>query len=150
MKFIKFEGTVEELHAAYDLLTDSVAENKNKTSLTTQIPLADLEETDELTKEAVVQFLTRRPLTKIQTAVLKTIFNAEDDVGVKSSELAKLIKCPIASVKGSMRSFGKRVAHTKGWPTDLEAFNRKWLGSENAYRLHPAVRAALKSGCVTL
>lgn len=150
MKFVKFEGTVEELQAAYGLLNYSVEETTNRTPLTTQMPLDDSKEKDELTEEAIVQFFTRRPLTKTQAAVIKTIFNAEDDVGVKSSELAKLIKCPIATVKSSMRSFGKRVAHTKGWPTNIEAFNRKWLGSENVYRLHPEVRAALKSGHVTL
>lgn len=155
MKFFKFEGTAEELQVAYSLFADDVVKNFEgeppaSPQPTPIPPLAEPEKTGELTEEAVVTFLTRSPLPKNQAAIIKTLLNAEDDHGLKSSELAESIGCPIATVKSSMRAFGKRVAHTKGWPSGLKAFKWKWLGSEMSYRLHPAVRAVLMSGRVKL
>lgn len=157
MKFVKFEGTVEELQAAYLLLVDGEAQQDVKKEPPLQpsaaiIPpvsaAAEIREANGVLTEAVAEaLLTRRPLTKTQLAVLKTIFDAGDK-GVTTSEMANLIGCEPATIKGSMRSFGKRVAHTNGWPTDLEAFDRVWLGVENRYRLHPAIRAVIKSGRV--
>lgn len=152
MKFFKFEGTAEELQVAYPLLYDPIAEvPENKAAVAeepTLVPLAEPIKTNELTEDAVVTFFTRIPLTKTHSALIKTLFNAPNGQGFTTSELAKLIKCPSGTIKGSMRAFGKRVAHTEGWPSGVEAFDRKWLGSENVYRLHPAVRVALETGRV--
>lgn len=146
MKLFKFEGTAEELQVAYSLLADdAVAKNLgNETPIPPKpmpIPSAEPEKTGELTEEVAVAFLTRRPLPKNQHAIIKTLFAVEDGQGLKSSELAATIGCTVAEIQGSMRAFGKRAAHTQGWPSGVRAFQRKWLGSEMSYRLHPVVHA---------
>ena len=150
MKLLKFEGTVAELQAAYFLFADDVSQtNESELSATpsqpTPITSAAPEKTGELTEEMAENFLKRRPFNKNQAAIIKTLLNVKDDQRLKSSELAESIGCTIDEVKGSMRAFGKRAAHTQGWPSGVTGFQRKWLGTEMSYRLAPSMHAVLKS-----
>jgi len=158
MKIINiiFEGTPEEFKAAQPWLP---AELQGSSATETARPMAMPVSTfptpaspgsaEELSEEAAALYLTRRPFTKTQKAVMKGVFKA-GDAGITSSELAELIGCDPATVKSAMRSFGKRVAHTDGWPEDLQAFARNWEGTQNRYRHHPAIRTLLESGRVPL
>lgn len=152
MKFVKFEGTVEELQAAYPFLTDAVTENSEHPVPPQPIPTPSTkaDKPSEVTEEAAELFLKRRPFPKNQVAILKALLNANEDQGLKSSELATSIGCTVTEVQGSMRAFGKRAAHTEGWPVGRKAFKWKWLGSEMLYRLHPAMRTVLMSGRASL
>jgi hypothetical protein len=136
MKITKqtFEGTVEEFRAAHSLLNfdlqdagkQAMPDQPSPTSSPLAFPNVDANE--ELTYEVAEVFLTRRPLTKNQKNVLKNVLNAGAP-GITSSEIAQNIGCE---------------------PEKLQAFVRKWEGSENRYRLHPAVRAVLQSGHIVL
>jgi hypothetical protein len=155
MKFVKFEGNIEELQAAYHLLTDAVENTSESAPPTTPpqlplIPSAEIKKSNELTEEIAKVFLTRRPFPKNQIAIIKKLLSTDHEQGIKSSELAESIGCTVADVQGSMRAFGKRAAHTEGWPSGVRAFERKWLGNEMSYRLHKAVRDILEKKEVTL
>lgn len=153
---ITFEGTPEEFKVAQPWLP---VELQGSGATETPRPLAMPVSTppvppipnasEELSEEAAALYLTRRPFTKTQKAVMKGVLKA-GDTGITSSELAELIGCDPATVKSAMRSFGKRVAHTDGWPEDLQAFARNWEGTQNRYRHHSAIRALLDSGRVQL
>jgi hypothetical protein len=158
MKLMIFEGSSEELKSAAPLLgldpravANAGAHGSSTVAVVPSAPPASAAaiEGGKLTEEVATVFLTRRALPKTQRDVLRAIKNA-NGAGITSSELAKQIGCGVDMVKGAMRSFGKKAAHTEGWPEKLPAFIRTWEGSENRYRLHPEILSVLESGKVPL
>lgn len=152
MRFTKiiFDGSVDELRAIYPLLLDDDEKNCS-IEKSSQSPSAEIntENSRGLTTAVAEIFLTRRPLAKNQKEVLKAVL-AASDAGVTSSALSETIGCDIDMIKGAMRSFGKRAAHTEGWPSGLKSFDSNWTGTEVCYRLHQAVRDVLTSNRVEL
>ncbi|WP_244832525.1 hypothetical protein [Caballeronia sp. TF1N1] len=152
MKLVIFEGTPEELQSASSFLnlgTQAVGGVTPKVADATDAAPSTAVEPVALTEDVAKAFLTRRPLPKTQKDVLRVIKKARN-AGVTTSELARELGCADDIVKGAMRAFGKRAAHTEGWPKNRKAFKRTWEGKENRYHLLPEVRAVLESGAVPL
>jgi hypothetical protein len=147
-----FEGTPEELKLAHPLLYAEL-QDANETAQA-PVPSSITEEngakaTGALNIQAVEAFFKKTPkLSTDQTAVMKHV-HAAGDAGITSSELAKHIGSAEV-VKAAMRQFGKRAAHTRGWPEGVTTFIRKWEGKENRYLLRREFRSLLENGQVTL
>ncbi|WP_250537424.1 hypothetical protein [Caballeronia sp. AZ10_KS36] len=146
-----FEGTPEELKLAHPLLYADL----QGTTETAPAPLPSLPEEDGaktaeiLSSQAVDAFFKKTPgLSADQRAVMKHV-HAAGDAGITSSELAKHIGSADV-VRVAMRLFGKRAAHTRGWPKGVTTFIRKWEGKENRYLLRREFRSILENGQVTL
>lgn len=159
MKFSIFEGSTEEFEKVYPLFKpepQSVVVNTDLQENGASDPIGDTTEeppkkqpAKALTEKAAMNFLTRRPLSQYQKAILKSVYEA-GDTGTTNSQMAKRIGCDVASVKAAMRTFGRRVAHTDGWPDGLSAFKQQWEEDQNRYHLHSAVRSVIESGAVKL
>ena len=150
-----FDGSVDEFKALHGLVAGQLQSAISELMATAETEESeDLEddeyvETGVLTEAAATVFLTRRPFVEIQAQIIEQV-RAAGDTGITSSELATALACEPGSIKSSMRGLGKRAAHTDGWPNRLGVFDRMWEGTENRYRLHPAMRAVLDSGQVKL
>jgi hypothetical protein len=154
-----FEGTPEEFQAAYPLLNADLQDgNLEKSTDLSSTPTVTLstkvdEAPTELTEAIAEAFLTKRPFNKVQKGVIQGIMDA-GDVGITSSKLAGIIGCEPKTIKSTMRWFGKRVAHTPGWPKkkgkSIGIFSQAWEGTENRYRLRVPMRVVLESGRVKL
>ncbi len=70
--------------------------------------------------------------------------------GIASSEISKATGLPKDTIKGTMRTIGKRIAHTKNWPDGVRAFDQYWNGAENIYKLHEMMRVVLDSGSIKI
>jgi hypothetical protein len=149
MKLIAFDGSPEEFASVSHLFagssTSPICQVSGATSLGPN-QAASKPKLDELTAEKA---LTRIGLSKLQASIVKAI-RASGAKGATSADIAAATGFDQKSVRAGMRGFGKRITHTEGWPKGVEMFERIWEGTQNRYRLHPAVETVLAAGKVKL
>lgn len=154
---VVFVGTPEEFETVRDgFFTTPNGEanalpagDEADTALELETEQATQDGKSEPAKDVVVAALTRINLTKSQKAVLGALVKGAAS-GITTVELASATGLDRGSIKAVLRSFGKRVAHTPGWPKGVGMFDQTWEGDKNRYRLPPAVREVLEDGSVKL
>lgn len=150
MKILMFEGTPQEMKELKGLGIFTFNESNQ---VSNREPFSEAGEelsNKELTEGAVISMLTRNGgMTHAQTTVVKAIYEHGLE-GITSVEISKQTKLAQSRVKATMRTIGKRVAHTKDWPQGIRAFEQVWTGIQNIYRLHPIMRKVIDSGAVSL
>ena len=143
-----FEGTPQEMKEIKRL---GFFEFKPNTEIVdNQKDHTDDKQNVELTKEAVINALIRHGgLTYNQKLVVKAIYEHGQE-GISSTEISKVSGLPKDTIKGTMRTIGKRIAHTKNWPDGIRAFDQYWNGAENIYKLHGIMRTIFDSGAIKI
>ena len=147
MKVTIIEGTPDEIRealpglsaasgvviAAPDVLSEPAGESAAEAS-------------DFVSESVAKKVLTRRPLSKEQTLVLRLLYKAGDS-GLLGTELQSKIGYSRPQFTGLMGAFGNRVGNTPGYIAGTWFFDQEWDYDEasNRYRLPASVRAALKS-----
>jgi hypothetical protein len=148
-----FEGTVEEIKELQRELMQSGAPTIGIAAE------ADCEQgaNDGLTpgrqfvsSEVAFRFLTRRPLSAEQRAVINAIYNSHPD-GILATDLQRAINYRPSEFAGLMGAFGRRLVNTQGYVDHTWIFDNQWQGEQgcNRYRLPESVRIAVeKAGLV--
>lgn len=104
------------------------------------------DETTYVSEDIARRILTRRPLSKEQKIVLKTLAAAYPKY-VSAPALHKATGYTSAQFAGLMGAFGRRVTHTEGFVEYTWFFDTEWdyeAGSYN-YRLPETVFNAIKA-----
>jgi hypothetical protein len=150
MKIMMFEGTPQEFKEIkqfgfFEPKQSSEVSHDSKDEVHTEPNVVE-----GLTKEAVISALIRHGgLTANQKSIVKAIYEHGKE-GIASTEIAKITGFVSSTVKATMRTIGKRVAHTKNWPDGVKAFDQYWTGSQNIYKLHPIMRDVFDVGAIKL
>jgi hypothetical protein len=151
MKIMMFEGTPQELKEIkhfgfFDSNPHTDLPQKGEDIGVKTVNSSE----EELTKEAVISALVRHGgLTSNQKAIVKAIYEHGKE-GIASSEISKITGFIPSTIKATMRTIGKRVAHTKNWPDGVKAFDQYWTGSQNIYKLHSIMREVFDVGAIKL
>jgi hypothetical protein len=151
MKIMMFEGTPQELKEIKHFGFFDSSQHNDLPSNGENSGVKEVNNSqEELTREAVISALVRHGgLTPNQKAIVKAIYEYGKE-GVASTEIAKITGFIPSTIKATMRTIGKRVAHTKNWPDGVKAFDQFWTGSQNIYKLHPIMREIFDAGAITL
>lgn len=151
MKIMMFEGTPQEFKEVkqfgfFELKQGSEISHDDDAPVVQAGSGGD----GELTRQAVLGALIRHGgLTTNQKSIVKAIYEHGQE-GIASSDIAKITGFAPSTVKATMRTIGKRVAHTKNWPDGVKAFDQYWTGSQNIYKLHPVMREVFDAGAIKL
>jgi hypothetical protein len=104
----------------------------------------------ELNGELVLRLFNRRPLSQNIRKVFKA-FLAAGDKKLTTTDLATAVGITRQELAGVFGAFGRRVAHTAGWPDGLAFVGwERNDDDEYVYWLPPVVRQVLESGKVQL
>jgi hypothetical protein len=150
MKIMMFEGTPQEFKEIkqfgfFEPKQSNEVSHEENAAIQTASNVGT-----ELSKEAAISALIRHGgLTANQKSIVKAIYEHGKD-GVSSSDISKITGFVPGTVKATMRTIGKRVAHTKNWPDGVKAFDQYWTGSQNIYKLHPIMRDIFDIGAIKL
>ena len=95
--------------------------------------------------EVALRFLTRRPLSPKQRAVITAIYNSHPD-GILATELQRQIGYTTSQFAGLMGAFGRRLGNTRGHSGYTWAFDNQWEAEHqcNRYRFPPSMREAIE------
>ena len=148
LKVTILEGTPEEIQKALPGLS-AASGIVIATQAATAVSPADGPESDDsdFVSEAVAKkVLTRRPLSREQTQVLRLLYKA-GDAGLLGTELQSKIGYSRPQFTGLMGAFGNRVGNTPGYVPGTWFFDQAWDYDEasNRYKLPASVRDALKN-----
>lgn len=150
MKIMMFEGTPQEFKEIKQFGFFEPKQSNEVSHDEDTLAQTGSNEVVVLTKEAVLSALIRHGgLTANQKSIVKAIYEHGKE-GISSSDISKITGFVPSTVKATMRTIGKRVAHTKNWPDGVKAFDQYWTGSQNIYKLHPIMREIFDSGAIKL
>ncbi len=153
VKLIMIEGSPEDVLAVAKGLESgsSVAAATNVAEAAESSPEIDDEAEEEskerlfVTVEVARHVINRRPLSREQKLVLKTLADAHPG-WVQASQLQEATAYSRASFAGLMGAFGRRLTHTEGYVAGSWFFDQEWNYETAAYqyRLPETVLAAAK------
>lgn len=152
VKLIMIEGSPEDVLAvAKGLESGSSVTATNAVEATESS--ADVEDEAEytdkervfVTVEVARHVINRRPLSKEQKLVFKTLADAHPN-WVQALELQQATEYSRASFAGLMGAFGRRLTHTEGYVAGSWLFDQEWNYEKAAYqyRLPETVLAAVR------
>lgn len=149
MRMFVFEGSVDEIKALQkELMRSGGAETF---AIEPSLPAADPSEADLtpgrgfVSTDVALRFLTRRPLSKEQRAVIKAVYDSHPD-GILATALQKLIGYSTSKFAGLMGAFGRRLVNTQGYIDYTWLFDNRWESEHscNRYRFPGSVRRAVE------
>lgn len=145
VKLVVIDGTPEEVVAvAKGLEMGTVV----PAGVAPAAPPSDMDAEDKVfvTIEVARKVLSRRPLSREQMAVLKTLAKRHPD-WVPAADLHKVTGYTPAQFAGLMGAFGRRVTHTEGYVPGTWMFDAEWNYDIGAYdyRLPDSVLEAMKA-----
>lgn len=147
VRFVEVEGEPEEvmrLSALFGGSSEKVRREEHvpNASEPTETSVANVR---SVTPELVLRVLTRRELRANIKKALKALQRSPK--GMTSEELAKAVGIDRGQLAGVFGAFGRRVAHTKGWPADAAIISeRRDENGRRVYHLAPVVLTALEKG----
>ena len=153
MRAYIFEGTPEEVKEAMKQFGATSVEGVPASAKSTIAETVNDEQDEDesgdvehMDEGVARRALSRLPLQEKPKAVLKAMFEADEENGILASELQKLIGYTKAQFAGLMGAFGRRLSSTRGFIDGTTFFICEWDDDEGCYRyrLTPESRAAVK------
>lgn len=142
MRALLLEGTSDEVNAV--LSNEAIRDSGFAAAASvTAVPAVDGQQ--YISEALAIHMLQRRPLSKEQVVVLKTLYSAHPKM-VLATALAKKLNFERRQFSGLMGAFGNRLTHTQGWKKDHWFFRQEWNNNEACYQygLPDSVRTALQ------
>jgi hypothetical protein len=153
MEIVIFRGSLSEFAAVKnDLFAGG---GRIVVSSSPVVPEPEQNAADGLSEQLIVRVLTRRALSPHLRKVLKALLKAGPD-GLTTREIAEAVGISRARLAGVFGAFGRRMAHTPGWPEDQSIvnyereYNDDTSKQEWRYWLKSIVRDVLERGTVRL
>lgn len=143
MRALLLEGTAEEVNAI--LSNEALRDSGFGTVGGAAPPPAGSDSQQYISEAFAINMLQRRPLSKEQITILRTLYAAHPKM-VSAATLAKKLGFEPRQFSGLMGAFGNRLTHTQGWKKDHWFFRQEWNNNESChqYGLPESVRTALQ------
>jgi hypothetical protein len=149
MRMLVFEGTVQEIKelqrefmraGAQTLAVDLAEQAQSGGEILGLTPGRQFVNSD-----VALRFLTRRPLSKEQRAVIVSIYNSGSN-GILATDIQREISYSPSRFAGLMGAFGRRLVNTEGYMDYTWAFDNRWETERqcNRYRFPRSVREAVE------
>lgn len=149
MRMLVFEGTLQEIkelqrelmRSGTQALAVEVREEAQPESATPGLTPGR----PFVSTEVALRFLTRRPLSQEQRAVIASIYHGHPE-GILATTLQREINYSTSQFAGLMGAFGRRLVNTEGYPGYAWAFDNRWEAEHgcNRYRFPESVRDAVE------
>ena len=147
-KLTTIEGTPEEILTIVKGMGEKASPDPVENEESPAVVAEEVEEEEKtfVTVEVARRVMNRRPLSKEQKLVFKTLADAHPE-WVPAATLQQVTGYARANFAGLMGAFGRRFTHTEGFVANSWLFDQEWDYETGAfkYRLPETTLAAVKA-----